>query len=131
MRAFILMIPLLLFDACQEDESISGYVSSESTWVLSELDGAPFSASATISFPEPGRVEGQAPCNRYFGNQQAPYPWIALSEIGATKMACSDLPAEAEFLKALEEMTLVEVSGETLIMSNDAGREMVFRLAQP
>ena len=131
MRIFILMIPLLLFEACEEDESISGYVSSESVWKLSALDGAAFSTNATISFPEPGRVEGQAPCNQYFGNQQAPYPWIALSEISATKMACPDLPAETNFLKALEEMTLVEVSGDTLILSNDAGREMIFKLDQP
>jgi heat shock protein HslJ len=41
-------------------------------------------------------------------------------------MACPDLAAESQYLTALGEMTLAEVSGPTLILSNDAGRSMVF-----
>lgn len=41
-------------------------------------------------------------------------------------MACPDLPLETAFLSALGEMTLAEAVGTTLILSNDAGRKMVF-----
>jgi len=49
------------------------------------------------------------------------------SQIGATKMACPDLAAENLFFAALAEMTLSEVLGDTLLLSNDKGREMVFK----
>lgn len=43
-----------------------------------------------------------------------------------TKRACSDLDLESRFLAALREMTLSEVSGDILVLSTPAGREMVF-----
>jgi heat shock protein HslJ len=41
-------------------------------------------------------------------------------------MACENLSAETVFFAALEEMMLAEASGDTLILSNTDGREMVF-----
>ena len=66
-------------------------------------------------------------CNRWFANQGVPYPWFEISAIGATKMACPDLTAEAQFFSSLEAMTLSEVSGDVLVLSNDAGRSMEFK----
>ena len=43
-----------------------------------------------------------------------------------TRRACPELPEETAFFKALEQMTLAEVVGETLILSNTEGGEMVF-----
>ncbi|MBC7178797.1 MAG: META domain-containing protein, partial [Roseovarius sp.] len=40
------------------------------------------------------------------------------------------LAEEALYLTALAEMTLVEVLGDVMILSNDAGREMVFRAGE-
>ena len=42
-------------------------------------------------------------------------------------MACDSLSAETVFFTALGDMTLAEVVGDTLILSNDKGREMVFQ----
>jgi heat shock protein HslJ len=42
-------------------------------------------------------------------------------------MACPDLAAEAQFFDALSTMTLVEVLGRTLILTDDNGREMLFQ----
>ncbi|SPF78600.1 hypothetical protein ALP8811_02529 [Aliiroseovarius pelagivivens] len=109
-----------------KDETISGYANTNTSWKLVELDGASFPAKATISFPEKGRIAGQAPCNSYSGTQSAPYPWFETGPIAATKRACPDLTAEAEFFEALGQMRLAEVSGDTLILSNEDGREMVF-----
>ena len=47
-----------------------------------------------------------------------------------TRMACDGLAAESHFLQALQDMTLSEVSGNTLILSNIAGREMLFTAAE-
>lgn len=123
-------IPILLIGVlmagCARDESISKFVDPQSEYHLVELDGVAFTARATIAFPEQGRVVGQAPCNRYFATQSVPYPWFAIEGIGATRMACPDLAAETMFFDALEGMTLAEAVGNTLILSNSVGRQMVF-----
>ena len=120
------LLSLLLVSACYPDESISGYAEQSAEYHLIEIDGVPFDASATIAFPDTGEVIGQAPCNKYFATQTAPYPWFALEGIGATRIACENLSNESIFFEALEQMTLAEVSGETLILSNTDGREMIF-----
>ena len=64
-------IAALTVTACK-DETISGFADRKDNWVLQELDREPFDAVATISFPEPGRIFGQAPCNRYSSEQKRP-----------------------------------------------------------
>lgn len=115
-----------ILSAYAADESISGFADPEAEYHLIELDGAAFSATATIAFPHTGEVVGQAPCNRYFATQTLPYPWFNLDGIGATRMACPDLPLEVTFLSALADMTLAEILGDTLILTNGEGRKMVF-----
>ena len=121
------MLMSLLLAACNEDETISGYADSAATYILTEIDQNPFSASATLRFPEAGKISGRAPCNRYFAEQELPYPWFKVGPIGATKMACPALRAEQSFFDAIRAMTLVEVSGGVLVLSNEDGREMVFK----
>ena len=124
------LLPLVLITTlagCWGDETISGYADPDREYRLIELDGTAFDARATIQFSEEGRVTGQAPCNTYFATQTVPYPWFNVDTIGATRMACPDLNTEARFFAALEEMSLAEVLGDTLILRNDAGREMVFK----
>lgn len=107
------------------DETISGYADSSATYVLVELNGSPFQAIATIRFPEKGRVEGRGPCNTWFASQTAPYPWIELGPIAATKRACTNLGAEMAYFGALEQVKLSEALGEVLILTgNDV--ELVF-----
>lgn len=129
MRAALAVAALTAITQCGEDETVSGYSAADIVWQLAELDGAPFKARATMEFPEEGKITGDAPCNRYFGGQTAPYPWFRAEKIGATRMACPDLDLETKFLEALQSMTLAEVAGDTLLLSNDAGREMLFRVA--
>ncbi len=120
---------LLLPSACSSDETISAFVDPATVFRLHEIDGAAFDAKATVQFPKPGQITGQAPCNSFHGVQSLPYPWFGADPIAATKRGCPDLPAEARFFAALGDMTLAEVSGDTLILSNDAGRQMLFRAA--
>ena len=109
------------------DETLAAYGAAQANWRLVEIDGQPFAARATLGFADEGALSGQAPCNAYSGAQSAPYPWFTAENIVTTRMACADLAAETVYFEALAAMTLSEVAGETLILSNDAGREMVFK----
>jgi heat shock protein HslJ len=126
MRLALVLAALSALGHCK-DETVSGHGGQGMTWVLHSIDGAPFTARATLTFPEEGRFAGEAPCNRYSGEQTVPYPWFAAERLVSTKRACPDLAAETRYLRALEDMTLAEIAGDTLLLTNDAGREMVFR----
>jgi len=129
MRTALLLIAMSILGYCK-DETVSGHGGQAATWVLQSIDGTPFETRATLTFPEEGTLAGEAPCNRYSARQTVPYPWFSAERIIATKRACPDLDAENRYLRALERMTLAEIAGDTLILSNDAGREMVFRAAE-
>lgn len=118
-----------LLAACSSaDETLSGFTDPETVWTLTEMDGTAFAERMTLQFPEPGRIAGQAPCNRFSGALTVPYPWFGTSPLAATLMACPDLDAERAVFDALGAMTEAEISGPVLILRNsDLGREMVFR----
>lgn len=112
-----------------KDETISGYADRKVAWKLLEIDRKPFDADATIAFPKHGQIVGQAPCNSYTSEQKAPYPWFEIGPIAATRKACDAMDEESRFFTALTQMREIEAQGDMLIMSNEAGRQMVF-LAQ-
>lgn len=119
---------LLLFGLsfCESDETVTGYGAAGSVWKLTSLNGAEFTAEATLEFGEEGKFFGKAPCNVYNGTQTADYPWFETGPIAATQMACPELEAETAYLRALDAMTIAEVVGDTMILSNEDGGEMVF-----
>ncbi len=128
-RLTLALILGLTLAACFKDETVTGY-GGDRLWTLTEIDDTPFPFRATLQFGEDGKVSGQAPCNRFFTTQSAPYPWLDLGPLAGTKMACRDYKAEVAYLEALSEMTLVEISGDIMILSNDAGRKMLFTASQ-
>lgn len=109
------------------DETVSAYGATGMTWQLKQLNGTPFTARATLRFPEPGALAGEGPCNSFTAEQTAPYPWFELAGMSATEMACAELPQEQAYFAALARMGIAEVSGEVLILSTEAGEEMLFR----
>lgn len=129
-RHAVLLGALLAASACVGDETLRAYGAADRTWVLDSIDGQPFPARATVTFPEAGRIAGAAPCNRYSGAMTAPYPWFETGPLAATRMACPDLDAETAFFAALGAMTQSEVLGDTLILSTEDGREMLFKAAE-
>lgn len=125
------LILLMLLAACRGDETVTGYGGAGS-WRLVSVDGAPFAAQATLVMEASGAISGAAPCNRFSAMQTAPYPWFELGPLRVTRRACPQLAEEALFLDGLSAMTVSEVAGDTLILSDSEGREMVFtRTAQP
>ncbi|MBT0959228.1 META domain-containing protein [Alphaproteobacteria bacterium KMM 3653] len=123
----LMLLPLVL-SACK-DETVSGYTQVTTDFVLEEVNGSPFAARATINLGETGVISGEGPCNGYTAAQKAPYPWFEIGPIAATKRACPDLRQEAKFFDALQGMTLSEVTGGVLILSNTSGGQMVFNAA--
>ncbi|PHO04911.1 META domain-containing protein [Rhodobacteraceae bacterium 4F10] len=126
LRITSILVLGLLLSACLRDETIAGYDNGQ-TWHLTEMQGKPVDAPVTLSFGNRGKVTGQGPCNGFTAQQSAPLPWIAIDQITATEMSCPDLETEMAFFKALESMTLAELSGDVLLLSNDSGAQLVFR----
>lgn len=124
---YLIALAFIMTTACQADETITAFAGNVTAFTLQSIDGVTFATRATIDVSEAGKITGHGPCNRYFANQTAPYPWFSTGPIGSTRMACPDLTAEAQFFDALRAMTLVEVLGGTLILSDDNGREMLFQ----
>lgn len=125
-RALFLVV--LMVSGCAKDETLAAFAGDAGDFALISIDSLPFEGRATINISEAGRISGQAPCNRYFATQTAPYPWFELGPIGATRMACPALDLEQTYFDALVKMTLAEISGGTLILSNDAGLRMIFQV---
>ncbi|MDW3224588.1 MAG: META domain-containing protein [Paracoccaceae bacterium] len=123
----VALIAIFGLIGCQKDETVKAYGAADKVWRLVELDDAPVTYSATLTFPETGQIAGKAPCNSYTGSMTVPYPWFEAGPLAATRMACPDLEAETTFFAALSAMSLSEVLGDTLLLSNDAGRTMVFK----
>ena len=130
MLCIALLIGFFGLVSCDTDETVAAYGGADRVWTLTELDGAAFAPRATLTFPETGRIAGDAPCNSYRGAMDVPYPWFEVAEVVSTKMACPDLAAETEFLGALGEMAYSELVGDLMILTNDAGREMVFTASE-
>lgn len=121
------LVLLLSLNACwSRDETLAGYAGMGSRWVLIEIDGKPVRMAAEISFVEAERLGGHGPCNTFGSAITAPYPWFGLGPIDGQKRACAELAQERAFLDALTSMTLAEVHGDTLILSDENGRQMVF-----
>ncbi len=130
MRLALTLLVISAFGACSADETISGYADPEAVYDLAEFEGSTAQFEASIAFPEEGRTAGAGPCNQFIAEQSAPYPWFEIGPIAATRRACPELEAEQQFFERLGMMTLAEVSGDVLILSNDDGEEMVFRRRQ-
>ncbi len=127
MRYALPFFTLLALTACRQDETISAFVPAGSIWHLTDLNGQAFPANGTLTFPEPGIISGNGPCNTYSASQNAPYPWFEAGPIRATKRTCPEQHFEGAFLLALAKATLAEVSGDILILSDEGGGELVFR----
>lgn len=131
----ILILPALTLvlaaGACNAEDDMTGLPEAGSAWTLARLDGAAFGARATLTFPEPGQVAGEAPCNSYGGAQLESLPAFRLGPLRATRRACPALADESAYFAALAAMMHAEVQGDTLILSSPDGREMAFDRLQP
>lgn len=112
---------------CGPDETVSGYADPAATYQLQTLNGLDFASVATIAFPQEGSVTGAGPCNSFRADQTAPYPWFDIGPIAATRRACPELADEQRYFTVLSSMSIAEVNGRVLLLTNEAGNELFFQ----
>lgn len=117
--------------ACGADETVTQYGGADYLWRLTEIDGVPVGYSASMMFEDDGGIAGDGPCNGFTALQAKPYPWIEVTLDVVEQVYCPDIDKEEAFFAALQAMSLVEVSGPNMLLSNDAGRKMAFTGLRP
>lgn len=107
-------------------EDAATFPAADTSWTLSEIDGAPVTATATLTFPEPGRIAGKAPCNTFRGSLDGTPQAFTIGPLATTQMACPDLDAETAFTTSLASMTQADITADSVTLSNAEGGQMVF-----
>lgn len=126
----IALFAALALSACvaSADETTLAPDFSKMDWQLTEVDGKRPDWSATLNLGEPGKISGQAPCNRYFGPIARDGDSFTPGAIASTKMACLHMQGEAEFFALLGGVTKAEQMPGMLTLS---GGGHVMRFVQP
>lgn len=122
------LLPLALAAAPALAEDTAGLMMTD--WTLVSLDGADFTARATLRLEEAGKLAGQAPCNRYFGQVTGTLPEFRPGAIGSTRMACDDLKLEGDYFTALQAVDRLTHTEAELHLSG-GGHVLIFRRPAP
>ena len=95
-----------------------------SEWELRDLGGTPVldDRRPTLSFVDPGRISGNASCNRYGGGADLGDGTIKVSPLAVTKMACTPEidSQEHAYLAALQNASRLELVGGELVVHTDS-----------
>ncbi len=126
MERVSLMLAIALA-ACSPGGNGSAPPEPSGPWQLQSIDGTAFEATARIEFGADEQIRGRAPCNSFSGQLDAAPPGFAISNLVRSGMHCDEMDAEERFLSALQEMDAMSTRDAELVLSSDAGREMVFR----
>ncbi|QYK43174.1 MAG: META domain-containing protein [Paracoccaceae bacterium] len=87
-------------------------------WRLIALNGeGPPDVVVTLAFPEPGRLAGQGPCNRYSGSVTGTAPAFRAGPVMATRMACPALEFESRYFAALSQVDRIETDGVRMALT--------------
>lgn len=106
----------------------------ETEWLLEDLGGKGVvdRAQATLAFPAPNKVAGNASCNRFMGGVELSGESIKFGKLASTRMACmSEAVSNQEFnyLKALENANRIVMDGPYLLIYSK-GLEKPLRFTQ-
>lgn len=106
--------------------ALTGCASAPSaSWRLEAMNGGPVTMNVTSDLVQRGRIAGQGPYNRYFGDRSGIAPAYAVSALGATEMACPELPLEADYFAVLHTATQQRAAEGRLVLTGQVG-ELVF-----
>jgi heat shock protein HslJ len=110
----------------QTTDSLTG-----TRWQVEDIAGGGVidRSPATVEFPEPGRVAGNASCNRYMGGYEQDGEKLAFGNLAGTLMACPEplMAQEQRFHQAMGQVTGWRLDGQTdlLHLVNEAGETMI------
>lgn len=102
-------------------------------WVLEEMNGKTVSKADFNGKDVPNmeinintnRVSGFSGCNRMTGNLFFEKDVLRFTNIASTRMACPNLNAESEFLKALQNGTSYKIRDNRLYLSNSEQKNLL------
>lgn len=118
----------------QKLTSVEPRLVENKTWVLTSMDGQAVSGPRVTMELRPatardGRIGGQAPCNRYFGNYQVASNKIHFTSMGSNRVACptSLMTREAEYLAIFPKLDNITIKEHGLILnSGSGGQELTY-----
>ena len=113
-------------DGGQEAADSPDAASLSGSFRLTEISAGPPPAPVTLTFPEPGRVAGRAPCNSFTGPLLQGPPAFRVGPLAVTTAACAEQDAERAFFDVLDRMERIEFTETGLILSSGVGERMVF-----
>lgn len=142
--AGIVLACTLLLAACSSTDSGDGAATSTpseasaqlagTSWVLESMGDqqAADDTSATLQFSEDGEVSGSGGCNNYSGEFTTDGETLKVGELAVTLMACEGPVGDQEsaFHNALAQARHFTVDEDTLMLSDEDGRELLVFAAQ-
>lgn len=110
----------------QDADSLTG-----TSWLVEDIAGGGVidRSAATVEFPEPGRVGGNASCNRYMGGYELDGDSITFGNLAGTMMACPEalMNQEQRFHQAMGSVTGWRIDSDTglLHLLDEAGETVI------
>ena len=107
-------------------------------WALTKLSDNPVSTDAGPNAPylqfdaSTHRVSGSGGCNRVAGSYTLTGDQLSFSQMAGTMMACiQGMDTEHAFLQALGQVATYKIAGQTLVLSDAAGKSLATLEARP
>ena len=102
-------------------------------WRLKDLDGKGVidDSMVSVTFNPDGKAAGHGGCNRWFGSWRRDGNALTFSQLGSTRMACTQalMHQEAVFLSALQEASGYRFADDgALVVATRDGRSLTFRI---
>lgn len=115
-----LLVVIAAVPACRMSDPAPFALEAGQNFAVIAIEGQPAPEGVTLEVVEPGRLAGQAPCNRWFANFNQDAATLRIGPAGATRMACLEderMSAESDFFAALEAVDSVAdgPDGEVLL----------------
>lgn len=129
MKQAVAAAALVALISCTGDETVTGY-GGAGQWTLSDMNGAQTSGMS-MTLTADGTIRAAGPCAILRARQTAPYPWFRLQDKEQAERACAGRAGDQAFFAELGQATLVEVTGDVLILSDPDGLELVFSRKSP
>jgi putative lipoprotein len=102
-------------------------------WLAESIAGRPVLARTPALTFEVGSLSGTGGCNRIFGSYQSSGASLAVSGMGATRMACEPaiMSQESAFLAALDSVRAYRIEESRLLLLDDGGEVVLVLRPSP
>lgn len=129
MRTILILLAIAIaLAACTPGNAPVGPSLAGTQWVLQAMPGWEMGKVAqvpTLVFQSETKVGGRAGCNSWGGAYEHRGAKIRFSEMMMTEMACEyGMDVEQLYVRALEKTRGINVTGNTLVLSDENGGEL-------